>query len=209
MSRPWLVSLLCLSSWCWLAAAAAQPAPPPGQGEEGVEFGLSPAGEVRVPLAVYTELLAQGRQEAGTAPAPYAFGRARVTAAVRAADPGGEGLAVPLYAQVRAEVQVQTFADQWVAVPLLPVATALQDVQIDGESVALVTVDEQLAWSTRSAGQVTLVLDYQVPVARETLRGATLTLPLPPAVASQVTLELPGVGLEVVTLPAVATNHAE
>ena len=113
-----------------LPAQAQEPAPVPG-------------GDVRIPLADYTALLAQLASQPNRAPADYAIGQSQVSVQVREIDDRKTAV-------VNVQVQVETFEDEWVLVPLLPPGTALKSAHVDGKPVQLVERPDGWAMSLGS-----------------------------------------------------------
>ena len=158
------------------------------------------SGEVRVPLAAYTQMINQLNQEPRGAPAPYAIGQAHVAVDVR--DQDGR-----ITATVDVTVLIETFEDEWALVPILPPGAALKLATVDGRMVQLVQRPEGLAWSTEKAGVVTMRLSYGVD-ARRSDAGYVLALPVPVAAATDFNLVYPGTGVDLAVVPA-ADLHSD
>ncbi|MDH3474591.1 MAG: hypothetical protein OEM59_12940, partial [Rhodospirillales bacterium] len=161
----------------------------------------TPGGEVRVPLATYTQMLAQLDKEPRRAPADYAIGRSALAVTVSESQDR-------FTAEVEATVLIQTFEDEWTLVPILPPGAALKSATVDGRPVQLVQGADGLAWSTATAGTVTLRLRYGVD-ARESLAGFVLPLPVPLAAATELSLSFPATGVDLAVLPSADLRSVE
>jgi len=136
----------------------------------------SGGGDVRIPLADYTALLQLLANDPDRAPAAYAIGQSNVTVQVREVEDRKTAL-------VNIQVQVETFEDEWVLVPLLPPGTALRGARVDGKPVQLVERPDGLSWSTSKAGTFKVQLAYSVD-AQRTESGYVLPLSVPRAAAT-------------------------
>ena len=157
---------------------------------------LTPAGggDVRIPLADYTALLALLANNPDRAPAAYAIGQSQVTVQVREIDERKTAV-------VNIQVQVETFEDKWVLVPLLPPGTALRGARVDGKPVQLVERPDGLSWSTAKAGTFKVQLVYSVD-AQRTQTGYVLPLAVPRAAATALTLTVPETGIDLSVVPS-------
>jgi hypothetical protein len=164
-----------------LPAQAQAPAPVPG-------------GDVRIPLADYTARLAQLASQPNRAPADYAIGQSQVSVQVREIDERKT-------AMVNVQVQVETFEDEWVLVPLLPPGTALKSARVDGKPVQLVERPDGLSWSAAKAGTFKVQLVYSVD-AQRTETGYVLPLAVPRAAATGLTLTVPETGIDLSVVPS-------
>jgi len=165
------------------------------------DFAPSPGGEVRVPLADYTEMLKLLSEDPRRAPAAYAIGRSSVDVAVRERD-GRKSAAVSV------SVQVEVFEDEWTLVPLLPAAAALRQASVDGEAVQLVERGDGLAWSTDKAGTYGVALVYDVDAQRYH-GGEVLALPVPRAAATAFSLDFPETGADLAVVPSADLKATE
>ena len=141
-------------------------------------------GEVRVPLADYTEMLKQLGKEPRRAPAAYAIGQSNVTVRISEDDDR-------FAATVWVTTLIETFEDEWTLVPILPNGVALKSATVDGRAAQLVQAPEGLAWSSHSAGLVTLQLSYGLDATRSEA-GFQLPLAVPQAAATALSLDFPG-----------------
>ncbi|MCZ6838781.1 MAG: hypothetical protein O7G13_05865 [Alphaproteobacteria bacterium] len=154
----------------------------------------APGGDVRIPLADYTALLALLANQPNRAPAAYAIGQSNVSVQVREIDERKTAI-------VNIQVQVETFEDEWVLVPLLPPGTALRSARVDGKPVQLVERPDGLSWSTAKAGTFNVQLVYSVD-AQRTETGYVLPLAVPRAAATGLTLTVPETGVDLSVVPS-------
>ena len=151
-------------------------------------------GDVRIPLADYTALLALLANDPDRAPAAYAIGQSNVSVQVRELDERKTAI-------VNIQVQVETFEDEWVLVPLLPPGTALRGARVDGKPVQLVERPDGLSWSTSKAGTFKVQLVYSVDPQR-TETGYVLPLAVPRAAATGLSLTVPETGIDLSVVPS-------
>ena len=153
-----------------------------------------PGGDVRIPLADYTALLALLANQPNRAPAAYAIGKSNIVVQVRDIDERKTAI-------VNIQVQVETFEDEWVLVPLLPPGTALRGARVDGKPVQLVERPDGLSWSTAKAGTFKVQLVYSVD-AQRTETGYVLPLAVPRAAATGLSLTVPETGVDLSVVPS-------
>ena len=154
-------------------------------------------GRVEIPLEVYNRLLEEARDPTRLprpAPASFALGKVRATVAVSTADSGTT-------AEVRLELSIDILEDEWVLVPVLPAATAVESATVDGKPVQLLATPTGLAWSTKTSGSHRMSLVYRVDASRSG-GGFSLAAPLPRAAAISLVATLPGKNLDVAVIPA-------
>ncbi|CAK0766530.1 conserved membrane hypothetical protein [Gammaproteobacteria bacterium] len=152
------------------------------------------AGEARVPLGEYTQLLEQVRHKPRPALADYALGSAAIQVEVTEEERRTS-------ARVTVTLAVETFAAEWILVPILPQGTALAEATLDGKPVSLVPGPDGLSWNTRGTGAATLQLRYGIDAQRSE-RGYSLAIPVPRAAATRLQATLPGKGLDVAVVPS-------
>lgn len=160
-----------------------------------------PAGQVQIPLEVYTRLVETARDPSRTArpaPAGYALGNARVALSVQ----GGTGRAT---GEVRVDLAIDVLEDQWVLVPVLPPGTPVDGATVAGAPVQLVATPSGLGWAVNKKGSYAMTLTYRVDAQRSP-GGFALSLPVPQAAAIGLTATLPGSGLDVTVIPAAGTR---
>ncbi len=150
------------------------------------------AGQVQIPLEIYTQLVQAGEQPV-VAPASYAIGRAELNVQVTES----EGRA---NAQVSVSLTIEVLEDRWVLVPILPSGTPVSAVSINGQPVQLINTPGGLAWGVKQKGAYAMQLEYRVDAARSTA-GFVLPVPTPEAAATQLLASLPGTGLDVAVIP--------
>lgn len=176
-------TLIVLLTLFFSLPALAQQSAPPASG-----------GDVRIPLADYTALLQLLANDPDRAPAAYAIGKSNVAVQVREVDDRKTAV-------VNIQVQVETFEDEWVLVPLLPPGTALRGARVDGKPVQLVERPDGLSWSTSKAGTFNVQLAYSVDPQR-TETGYVLPLAVPRAAATGLTLTVPETGVDLSVVPS-------
>ena len=157
----------------------------------------SPDGNVQIPLDAYNELMEGAREDETTpvpAPASFTLGQSSVRATVS----GDAGRAV---ADVRADLTVEVFAQEWVLVPLLSAGTAVNNAMVDGKAMQLVPSAAGLCWSTDKPGVHKIMLSYSVD-ASPSPGGMFLALPVPAAASTTFSATLPGTGYDVAVIPA-------
>lgn len=152
------------------------------------------AGEVRVPLQTYTELVEASESEPRPPPVGYALGSSQVVVEVKEEDDR-------VTAEVRVRLTVETFTDDWTAVPILPSGTALTRVTLDGRPAQLVQGPDGLSWSVNKAQTVAMELVYGID-ARRSETGYVLPVPVPTAAATRLMLRMPGTGLDLAVVPS-------
>ena len=154
-------------------------------------------GKVTLPLEEYRALLQRSvvsTPAPRTAPAQYAIGSAAITA--DAHEQEGK-----VTAQVSAEVRVRVLENQWTLVPLLPPGVSVKSAVSGGKAVDLLSDPAGLGWSTQTAGDYTLTLQYDVD-ARFSPSGYLLAVPVPAAASITLTGTLPAPGLQPSVVPA-------
>ncbi len=157
----------------------------------------TPNGEVQIPLAIYQQLVEAAKQPR-RAPSGFALGSAEVD--VRVEENAGRASA-----EIRVALDIQVFEDQWVLVPILPPATPVGTVTVDGKPVQLMSTPAGLAWGVQAPGSYAMKLHYTVDAVRSSA-GFTLPLPLPEAAATKLRANLPGDGLEASAIPAAGVS---
>jgi len=174
---------------CWCYAFLSLP---------GVSADNNTGGEVHVPLAAYQALLEATQVTVDTAPAAYGVSESRVTLAVRAYEHNYS-------ATVNLAFSVQVYENTWVAIPLLPIGTALTKAEVNGQTVQLMSAQRDLAWVTQSAGTYQFELAYEVD-ARSSASGFTLPIALVQSASTQLLATLPLSQADVTLIPAVSTT---
>lgn len=159
-------------------------------------------GQVQLPLEIYTHLV-QAAEQPSLAPAGFALGKADLNVQVTES----EGRAS---AEVRVALTIQVLEDRWVLVPILPAATPVSSVEIDGNPVQLINTPAGLAWGVNQRGSFAMQLRYHVDATRSQA-GFVLPVPTPEAAATKLLASLPGTGLDVAVIPAagVTTTAAQ
>ena len=176
--------LLVVSTLCIPAATASKTDP-------------KAAGQVQLPLEDYAALVQQATDPTRPprpAPAGYALGSATVKVSV-------SGTEARASAAIEVELAIDVLENEWVLVPVLPPGTPVESVTIGGKPVQLLAIPQGLAWSTRKSGSYTMRLKYRVDATRSDA-GFTLGVPLPEAVAINLSATLPGTGLDTAVIPS-------
>ncbi|MDH5326464.1 MAG: hypothetical protein OEZ68_06495 [Gammaproteobacteria bacterium] len=159
--------------------------------------GTPPAsdnGDVRVPLAVYQQLVEAASQKPQPAPASYAIGNAKVKVSIK-------DLGEHTTATVTVTAEIKTFEDQWTLVPILPHGAALTETLINNHAVQLVQGAQWLSWGTKKAGTAALKLVYHIDASRSE-NGYVLPLTVPSAAATQLELLFPGEKPDLAIIPS-------
>ncbi len=188
-----LLSILLLSGMAAVCAADGTPAQR--------DLLSSEKGLVELPRGQYDRLINASRQpavEERPAPAPFALGKAKVEISV---DHSGSRPA----ARVTVLLPVTVYEKQWILVPLLPPATAVESASAAGSPLQLLATGDGMAWSVRKPGtyEVKLVLRVDATLSAA---GYSLAVPLPRASSSQLIAEVPGNGLDIAVIPAVGSR---
>jgi hypothetical protein len=153
-----------------------------------------PAGQVTLPLDEYQLLLQQATTLPLPAPSSYAVGQSVLNVVFHQRD--GR-----VTATVQAQVEVETFADEWTLVALLSPGAALESASINGTAVQLVQRAEGLFWLAEKRQKATVHLTYHVD-SRFTDRAYITSLPIPRAAATGFTLQIPQTHIDLAVAPA-------
>ncbi|MBN1944636.1 MAG: hypothetical protein JW797_03125 [Bradymonadales bacterium] len=170
----------------------------------GVAQAQPTEGQVQLPLEAYQELLraVTTATEPGLhPPMGYAAHQAELTVTVIEI----EGRH---HANISATLPIQVLENRWVAIPLLPVGTALTSATVQGRPMALIPTPGGLMWATDVAGSYTVNLQYRVEALRFP-SGHTVAIPLPPSASNHLSATLPGTGLAASIVPATSTQVTE
>lgn len=190
INKRWFLGSILATVLAWVPALHAEEIAPT-------------AGEVRVPLAQYQELLGQVSAADQARPAPARYAYSRMSVQVSASDLEGR-----VSATVTIQGTLRTFEDEWTLVPLLSAGIAVSRAEIDGEAISLVAAPDGLAWASESAGEYTVLLEYQVDASRRD-SGYVLPLGLPPGASGELNAFLPGSGLDATVIPSVSLSISE
>ena len=104
-------------------------------------------------------------------------------------------------ATVQAELQVETFADEWTLVALLAPGAALESATINGAAVQLIQRADGLFWLSENRQQATVRLTYHVDAHFSELAYVT-SLPIPDAAATSFTMQIPQRHIDLSVAPA-------
>ncbi|MEO5334320.1 MAG: hypothetical protein H7839_20080, partial [Magnetococcus sp. YQC-5] len=158
-------------------------------------------GEVKLPLADYASWQDKLAKHPGPAPAPYTIGHANVTLTVTEGESRLQGTVV-------VETSIQIFESKWVRIPLLPLGVTLTKATLGQEPLQLIPTLEGMSWDASTAGTFAIRLEYRITPS-PTLEGHIISLPLPQVASSQLTIQIPGHGLDVAVIPATEINTTE
>jgi hypothetical protein len=147
------------------------------------EETVLPGGQVTLPLNQYQTLIEQATAQGQPVPSSYAVGQSVLNVVFVQRD--GR-----VTATVRAEVQVETFADEWTLVPLLDPGAALESATVNGTAVQLIQRVDGLFWMVENRQKATVHLTYHVD-AYFSDRAYVTSLPIPAAAATRFTMQLP------------------
>jgi len=153
-----------------------------------------PAGQVTLPLDEYQRLLQQATTLPLPAPSSYAVGQSVLNIAFHQRD--GH-----VTATVQAQVDVETFEDEWTLVALLSPGAALESARINGTPVQLVQRAEGLFWLAEKRQKATVHLTYHVD-SRFVDRAYITSLPIPRAAATRFSLQIPQTHIDLAVAPA-------
>lgn len=152
-------------------------------------------GQVQLPLEIYTQLIQQAQTpDDPRAPVNFALGNARVNVNVGSTEPAAS-------ADVSVTLSIQIFEDAWALVPVLPAGTPITGATIQGAPVQLVATPSGLTWATNEKGTYTMQLSYRIDAA-SSAKGYVLGVPVPEAASINLSVSLPGTGLDVAVIPA-------
>jgi hypothetical protein len=151
-------------------------------------------GQVTLPLEEYQRLLQQATTQALPAPSGYAVGQSILNVIFHQRDSR-------VTATVTAEVEVETFENEWTLVALLGPGAALESASINGAAVQLVQRAEGLFWLAEKRQKATVRLTYHVD-SRFSERAYITSLPIPRAAATRFALEIPQTHIDLAVAPA-------
>jgi len=153
-----------------------------------------PTGQVTLPLQEYQRLLQQATTQPLSAPSSYAVGQSMLNVVFHQRD--GH-----VTATVQAEVEVETFEDEWTLVALLSPGAALESARINGAPVQLVQRAEGLFWLAEKRQKATVQLSYHVD-SRFSDRAYITSLPIPRAAATRFALQIPQTHIDLAVAPS-------
>ncbi len=150
-------------------------------------------GQVTLPLDEYQRLLAQVTTLPLSAPSAYAIGQSVLSVVFQQRD--GH-----VTATVQAQVDIETFEDEWTLVALLSPGAALESASINNVPVQLVQRAEGLFWLAEKRQKASLQLTYHVD-SRFADRAYITSLPIPRAAATRFSLNIPQTHIDLVVAP--------
>ena len=160
-----ITAVLFLAMAAWLLAGFVH------ANEVSLTGNTDAGGQVTLPLDEYQRLLAQATTLPLSAPSAYAIGQSVLNVIFQQRD----GLVT---ATVHAQVDVETFADEWTLVALLSPGAALESASINNVPVQLVQRAEGLFWLAEKRQKAKLHLTYHVD-SRFNDRAYITSLPIP------------------------------
>ena len=166
------------------------------------EETVLPNGQVTLTLTQYQNLVQQASSQGLPAPSSYAVGRSVLNIVFK--QHNGH-----MTATVHAEVQVETFEDEWTLVALLDPGAALESATINGAPVQLIQRTDGLFWLSETRQKATLQLTYHVDAHFSDLAYIT-SLPIPAAAATRFTLQVPQRHIDLSVAPStklLTTEH--
>ncbi len=203
----WFTTLLCLAVLSFLLAGHARATEIEDTGVAATQSVImqpvEPAGQVTLPLEEYQRLLQQATIQPLSAPSSYAIGQTVLNVVFHQRD--GH-----VTATVQAQVEVETFEDEWTLVALLSPGAALESARINGAPVQLVQRAEGLFWLAEKRQKATVHLSYHVD-ARFSDRAYITSLPIPKAAATRFALQIPQTHIDLAVAPSanLVTNETE
>ena len=151
-------------------------------------------GQVTLPLDQYRHLIEQASQQTKPVPSSAALGESVLNIVFNERD--GR-----VTATVRAQVIVETFADEWTLVQLLQPGAALESATVNGSPVQLVQRADGLFWLADKKQRATIVLTYHAD-AHFSDRAYVTSLPIPQAAATRFELQVPQSHIDLSVSPA-------
>ena len=158
------------------------------------EETILPNGQVTLPLNQYQTLVQQANAQDPPAPSSYAVGQSVLNVVFK--QHNGH-----VTATVQAELQVETFADEWTLVALLAPGAALESATINGAAVQLIQRADGLFWLSENRQKATVRLTYHVDAHFSELAYVT-SLPIPDAAATSFTMQIPQRHIDLSVAPA-------
>jgi len=155
---------------------------------------IEPAGQVTLPLEEYQRLLQQATTQPLSPPSAYAVGQSVLNVVFHQRD--GH-----VTATVQAQVEIETFEDEWTLVALLSPGAALESASINGAPVQLVQRAEGLFWLAEKRQKATVHLSYHVD-SRFSDRAYITSLPIPRAAATRFALQIPHTHIDLAVAPS-------
>lgn len=186
-----------LTALLWLVLAPLAPASEPtiGMVESATPVASDPPpGQVTLPLEAYQRLLHLASTQPLPSPSSYALGQAGLNIVFTQRDRR-------VSATVTADLEVETFADDWTLVPLLGPGAALESAAVDDQPVQLVQRAEGLFWLAEGRRTARLVLTYHAD-ARFAEKTWIASLPVPQAAASRFQLRIPQTRVDLAVAPS-------
>ncbi len=155
---------------------------------------MLPGGNVTLPLEEYQRLLREAEQKLKPVPSSYTVGHSVLDVEFHEQD-------ARFAATVVAEIEVETFADEWALVQLLQPGAALEEATLNGVAVQLVQRADGLFWLSERKQKATLVLSYHVD-ASFLDRSYVTSIPVPQAAATSFVITIPQSSIDLAVSPA-------
>lgn len=182
-----ITAILFLTMAAWLLVGVVH------ANEVSLTGNTDAGGQVTLPLDEYQRLLAQATTLPLSAPSAYAIGQSVLNVIFQQRD--GH-----VTATVHAQVDVETFADEWTLVALLSPGAALESASINNVPVQLVQRAEGLFWLAEKRQKAKLHLTYHVD-SRFNDRAYITSLPIPRAAATRFDLQIPQTPIDLAVAP--------
>ncbi len=187
------LAFLVLIAWVGSGAATALQGQSPSADVDTPSLA-GKAGTVELPREVYDRLIDAAREPATIfKPAPVSWALGKAVLDVNVDEQGS--------ARVKAQVRLNVLENGWALVPVLGPGTAVDQAEINGSPIQLVTTSHGLAWSTERQGNYELSLSYRVD-ALASQDGLSLALPVPPASSIVLSGSLPGAHPDLAIIPS-------
>jgi len=183
----WAVTLILTAAFLMAAGSAAG-------SEVTVPQPANAGGQVTLSLEDYQRLLKLAETQPLPAPSSYAIGQSVLGIDFLQHD--GR-----VTATVQAQVEVETFNEEWTLVALLNPGAALESATINGSPIQLVQRAEGLFWLAEKRQKATLQLTYHVD-SRYADRAFITSLPIPRAAATRFTLRVPQTHIDLAVAPS-------
>lgn len=162
---------------------------------------INPSGQVTLPLDEYQRLLQQATTLPLSSPSAYAIGQSVLNVVFHQRD--GH-----VTATVQAQVDIETFEDDWTLVALLSPGAALESATVNNTPVQLVQRAEGLFWLAEKRQKASLRLIYHVD-SRFADRAYITSLPIPKAAATRFGLQIPQTHIDLAVAPVANLQSSE
>ncbi len=159
------------------------------------------SGQVTLSLEEYQRLLREASTQDLSPPSAYAVGQSVLNVVFNQRESH-------VTATIHAQVEVETFEEDWTLVALLGPGAALESASIDGTPIQLVQRAEGLFWLAEKRRKARLDLTYHVD-SRFNDRSWLTSLPVPKAAATRFTIQIPQTHIDLVITPVANLQISE